>query len=632
MWLMPASSPRSFSVALRGFRAARASARESHRMRRVFFGGIVQTFCEIRVMDSERVCGLKRPRGTFFRGTGKFTRMSSGTVEPINFSSGGRSSSILRRSVSSKNQNMRQGSFQSRHSYRIRSATIRAYIKSFVPVHSVGKSSSWGTHRIVVILMLLGLVSCSRVDRSAGSMTQRPNVVIILTDDQGYADVGVYGADGFETPHLDGLAREGMRFTSFYVPASICTPSRAALLTGRYPLRVGLPSVLFPRERQGLNPDEVTLAEVLRDQGYATAAFGKWHLGAHPKFLPLNHGFDRFLGLPYSNDMSPDPQNNPREGVRDRFPLLPLIEDTTVVEREPDQATLTRRFTEQAVDFIDENREQPFFLYVAHPFPHVPLYASDRFRGSTEHGLYGDVIREIDWSVGQIVQALEDRGLRDRTLIIFTSDNGPWLVFGDHGGSAGVLREGKITTFEGGHRVPAIASWPDRIPTGRVSDAVVTSMDLFPTIARFAGAQLPDDRFIDGQDIGPLLTSRTGGENLYHERPIYFYLDERLQAVRSGSWKLHVPHDYLAPAVPGSGGDVGTEEIRHIDLSLYNLERDPAETQNVADDHPAVVEQLMTYIEQARADLGDSETGVEGANRGSPGRIDAVWDQLEETD
>lgn len=530
---------------------------------------------------------------------------------------------------------MQRNPSQFRPSFRIRTAIIRTTLKRpglFVSLHRIEKASLREAYRIVVVGMLLGTVSCSQIDRSADSSAPAPNVIIILTDDQGYADVGVYGADGFETPHLDALAREGMRFTSFYVPASICTPSRAALLTGRYPVRAGLPSVLFPRERIGLNPDEVTLAEVLRDQGYATAAFGKWHLGAHPKFLPLNHGFDRFLGLPYSNDMSPDPQNNPREGVRDRFPPLPLIEDTTVVEREPDQATLTRRFTERAIDFIDDHSDQPFFVYMAHPFPHVPLYASERFRGSTEQGLYGDVIREIDWSVGQIVQTLEERDLRDRTLIIFTSDNGPWLVFGDHGGSAGVLREGKITTFEGGHRVPAIASWPDRIPSGRVSDEVVTSMDLFPTIVGLVGASVPDDRIIDGHDIASILAGRPGAESPYRQQPLYFYLDERLQAVRKGPWKLHVPHDYLRPAVPGHGGDVGTQETRRIDLSLYHLERDPGETENVADDHADVVEDLMILIERARADLGDSETGIEGANRGEPGSIDVVWDQLEEAD
>ena len=474
-----------------------------------------------------------------------------------------------------------------------------------------------------------GLVSCSRVVSSTDVGEDPPNIILILTDDQGYADVGVYGAEGFETPNLDRLAQDGIRFTSFYVPVSVCTPSRAALLTGRYPMRVGLPSVLFPRSLEGLNPQELTLPEILKERGYATAAIGKWHLGAHPDFLPTSHGFDHFFGLPYSSDMSPDPRNNPREDVRGLFPPLPLIEDTVVVEREPDQATLIGRFTERALTFIDDNRERPFFLYFAHSLPHVPLYASDRFSGSTERGPYGDVIREIDWSVGQILEALERRDLRRKTLVIFTSDNGPWLVFGDHGGSAGRLREGKITTFEGGHRVPAIASWPGRIPSGAVSNSVVTSMDLVPTIARLSGAVLPEDLIIDGRDIWLILSGVDGAESPYEVYPLYFYLDDRLQAVRIGPWKLHVPHDYMGVGEPGQGGSIGTYETRQIDLSLYNVEADPGETRNVAGEHPDVVEQLMDLIEQGRAGLGDGAMDVRGTGQGEPGRIDEVWNQLE---
>ena len=289
-----------------------------------------------------------------------------------------------------------------------------------------------------------------------------PNIILILTDDQGYADVGVYGAEGFETPNLDRMAAEGMRFTSFYAPNAACSPTRAAIMTGSYAPRVGIPHVLSPRSRRGLNPDETTIAEVLKARGYATTAVGKWHLGDHPTFLPTNHGFDSYFGIPYSNDMSPAPANNPREGANLTYPGLPLIRDTIVVEREPDQRLLVSRYTEEVVNFIEREAGGPFFVYLAHSFPHVPLWASDRFEGTTARGLYGDVIAEIDWSVGEILGTLERLGLDENTLVVFTSDNGPWLLLGNHGGSAGPFREGKATTFEGGHRVPALFRWPRR--------------------------------------------------------------------------------------------------------------------------------------------------------------------------
>lgn len=475
------------------------------------------------------------------------------------------------------------------------------------------------------ILFIMAGIACSRSDTNT-----KPNIIIILTDDQGYADVGEYGADGFDTPHLDRMADEGMRFTSFYVPASVCTPSRAGLLTGRYPMRVGLPSVLFPRDTTGLNTDELTIAELLKQEGYATQALGKWHLGAHPEFLPTNHGFDHFFGLPYSNDMSPKPENNPREEARRNFPSLPLIEDTSIIEREPEQAKLIHRYTERAAEFIEANKKNPFFLYYAPHFPHVPLFATDKFHGSTERGLYGDVIREIDWSVGKILEALEERKLRENTLVFFTSDNGPWLVFGDHGGSAGDLREGKITTFEGGHRVPALASWPGEIPEGSVTDEVTTSMDLMPTIARLANADVPAERVIDGYDIWPIMSGHTDAESPYTDRPLYFYIDDSLQAVRLGPWKLHIPHTYLGVKEPGSGGDVGEYEIRKIKLSLYNLEEDPGETQNVAEDNPEIVDQLMGFLERGRNELGDAITDTPGSQRGVPGQVERYWGKLDE--
>ncbi|MEX0720750.1 MAG: sulfatase [Balneolaceae bacterium] len=485
-----------------------------------------------------------------------------------------------------------------------------------------------GCQLVVIAGMVLFVsIGCTQ---ATGNTVDAPNIIIIFTDDQGYVDVGSYGAEGYETPNLDRMADEGMRFTSFYVAASVCTPSRAALLTGRYPMRTGLPSVIFPRHEIGLNSDELTLAELLSQENYATQAIGKWHLGAHPDFFPTNHGFDHFFGIPYSSDMSPRPENNPREEARKDFPLLPLIEDTTIVEREPDQRQLIKRYTEHAVDFIDARQEQPFFLYFAHSLPHVPLHVSEQFRGSTELGLYGDVINEIDWSVGEIIQALEERDLRENTLVIFTSDNGPWLVFGDHGGSAGNLREGKITTFEGGHRVPAIASWPGQIPAGVVSDEVATTMDLLPTIAGLAGANLPDDLVIDGYDIWPILSGEEGVKSPYEENPLYYYLDENLEAVRFGPWKLHIAHEFLGVGEAGQGGEFGEYETREIEQSLFNLRDDPGETNNVADEHPQIVEKLMELIEQGRNELGDAEAGIRGTQQGEPGRVDQYWQILDE--
>lgn len=451
-----------------------------------------------------------------------------------------------------------------------------------------------------------------------------PNFVIILTDDQGYADVGVYGAEGYETPNLDRLATEGMRFTSFYVANSACTPSRAALMTGSYPDRVGLPNVLGPRATIGLNPEELTIAEVLQGRGYATAAVGKWHLGDHPVFLPTNHGFDSYFGIPYSNDMSPDPKNNPRPHARGH-PGLPLLRDTTVIEREPDQTALTRRYTEEATAFIEANADRPFFLYLAHSFPHVPLYASERFASSTERGLYGDVIREIDWSVGEILATLGRLGLDEHTLVFFTSDNGPWLIFGNQSGSAGPLREGKGTSFEGGQRVPGMARWPGEIPAGEISDHLVTAMDLLPTFAELAGDSLLQERVIDGHDIWPILSGTSQARSPYER--FFYYRSGQLQAVRSGRWKLHVPHGYrtLAGGEVGNDGTPGAYGQARIDLALFDLRADVGETTDVAGQHPEVVERLMRFVEEGRHEIGDRLTETEGAGARPPGRVAEPW-------
>lgn len=473
-------------------------------------------------------------------------------------------------------------------------------------------------------LALAALCLASTECRPQEMLERPPNFIVILTDDQGYADVGVYGAQGFETPNLDRLAREGIRFTSFYMANSACSPSRAALLTGSYPDRVGIPEVLSPRSTLGLNPDEITIAELLKSRGYATAAVGKWHLGDHPVFLPTNQGFDTYFGIPYSNDMSPDPRNNPRPHASGH-PPLPLIRDTTIIEREPDQSTLTRRYTEEVIAFIEAHADQPFFVYLAHTFPHVPLYVSEELQGSTEQGLFGDVIAEIDGSLGAILATLDRLGLDEHTLIAFTSDNGPWLIFGNHAGSAGPLREGKGTTFEGGQRVPGIVRWPGHIPAGQVSDELVTAMDLLPTLARLAGAELPGDRVIDGHDIWPLLAGVTGARSPYEK--FLYYRTGQLQAVRSGGWKLHVAHVYRTTVggVIGRDGVPGSYAQTEIGLSLFDLEGDLGETTSVAAQHPEVVERLLRFIEEGRHDIGDRITGSVGTGARSPGQVAEPW-------
>ncbi len=466
---------------------------------------------------------------------------------------------------------------------------------------------------------LLLLAACS-----ARGYTGPPNVVLILADDLGWGDVGVQGAARFATPNLDRLASEGIRFTSFYAPNAACSPTRAAIMTGSYAPRVGIPHVLSPRSRRGLSPDEVTVAEILKAHGYATIAVGKWHLGDHPAFLPTAQGFDSYFGLPYSNDMSPVPANNPREGANVWYPPLPLLRDTTVIEREPDQTQLTRRYTQEIVGFIERNADRPFFAYLAYSLPHVPLWASERFTGSTERGLYGDVVSEIDWSVGEILATLERLDLDRRTLVVFTSDNGPWLVFGNHAGSAGPYREGKATTFEGGHRVPGFFRWPGRIPAGRISDALVTGMDFLPTFARLVGDSVPIDRVIDGHDIWPLLAGETD-DSPYDE--FFYFRGGQLQAVRSGRWKLHVPHAYptLVGGQAGRDGLPGREVEGRIGQALYDLDADPAEATDVSADHPDVMAYLLARIEWARQDIGDALTGVVGVNARPPGMVDEPW-------
>ena len=449
----------------------------------------------------------------------------------------------------------------------------------------------------------------------AGQAQSKPNIIVIFCDDEGYGDTGKYGAKGYVTPNLDRMADEGVMFTDFHAATAVCSASRAGLLTGCYPERVSILGALGPHSPVGINDSEVTIAEMLREQGYATGIIGKWHLGDHPQFLPLRHGFDEYFGLPYSNDMWP---NHPTAG-KDYGPL-PLIQNNKVLAWLEDQSMLTTWYTERAVDFIQRHKSGPFFLYLAHNMPHVPLFVSNRFRGKTERGLFGDVIEEIDWSTGQVIETLKAQGIDKNTLIVYTSDNGPWLSYGDHAGSAGPLREGKGTMFEGGMREPCIMRWPGKIPTGLVCNELATTMDLFPTFAGLAGGKLPEHK-IDGHDIWPLIIGQEGAKSPWEVW--YCYYMGGLQAVRTPRWKLQFPHTYRTlDGHPGGTGGMPVEySYKEIGLTLYDMQSDFAETTDLSANYPEVVAQLQEYGRQARADLGDELTGVKGSGIRPPGTV-----------
>jgi arylsulfatase len=451
----------------------------------------------------------------------------------------------------------------------------------------------------------------------------RPNVVLIFMDDMGYGDVGSYGAQGYTTPHLDRLAAEGTRFTDFYASQAVCSASRASLLTGCYSERVSIMGALSPRSEVGLNPEEETLAEILKARGYATGIFGKWHLGDQVEFLPLQHGFDEYMGLPYSNDMWPVEYDGTRleEGGKSHYPLLPLVdgnETVEFIEDFQDQDRLTTLYTERAVAFIERHKEEPFFLYLAHTMPHVPLGVSEKFRGRTERGVFGDVIEEIDWSVGQVLDTLESLSLEEDTFVIFTSDNGPWLNFGNHAGSAGPLREGKGTAFEGGARVPAIMRWPGRIPAGSVFPHMASTLDILPTVAAVTGASLPVLP-IDGVDLMPALDGNGSEEP---RTQFLFYYGGELRGVREGRWKRvfeHRTRSYVG-VEPGMDGLPGPYAFPTVPAALYDLEEDIGETTDVSHRYPEVVARLDALAEEARERLGDRLQGRVGSEVRPPGR------------
>ena len=465
-------------------------------------------------------------------------------------------------------------------------------------------------------LMLLTAASAFSM---AGIAADYTNIVLINLDDVGYGDFSFNGAYGYTTPNIDKMAAEGVRFTHFLVGQPISGASRAGLLTGCYPNRIGFSGAPGPDSNYGVHPEEMTIAEVLKQKGYSTAIFGKWHLGSQKEFLPLQNGFDEYYGLPYSNDMWPF---HPQQGEVFNFPDLPTYDGNEIIGYNTDQTRLTTDYTTRSVNFIKKNKNKPFFLYLAHNMPHVPLAVSDKFKGKSEQGLYGDVMMEIDWSVGEVLKALEKSGAASNTIVVLTSDNGPWINYGDHAGSTGGLREGKGTTFEGGQRVPCIVWWPGTTPAGTICNQLASSIDLLPTFAEIAGTPLPAKQ-IDGVSIRSLFegvpdaTPRTSF--------LFYYRKNSLEAVRDGRYKLvfaHPGRSYEA-FPPGNGGRPGkVAEGHEFPLALYDMRRDPGERYDVQSQHPEVVEELMRIADAAREDLGDDLRGMPGRNRRPAGRAE----------
>ena len=481
-----------------------------------------------------------------------------------------------------------------------------------------------------IIRLSAALAAVAAYLPSQGATKPKPvNIVLIFMDDMGYGDLGCYGATGYTTPNLDKMASQGVRFTNFVSAQAVCSASRAGIMTGCYPNRVGISGALMPDSKIGLNPEEETIAEVLKKQNYKSAAIGKWHLGHLKEFLPLQQGFDEYLGLPYSNDMWPvyydgTPMNSSVNNRKSNYPQLPLIEGNEKIKELKtldDQSELTTIYTERAVRFITENKRNPFFLYMAHSMCHVPLAVSGKFKGKSQQGLFGDVIMEIDWSVGEILKTLEKNGLTKNTLVVFTSDNGPWLNFGNHAGSTGGLREGKGNSFEGGQREPCIIKWPGHIAEGTICNKLASTIDLLPTFAEITHSDLPKKK-IDGVSILPLLLGDVNANP--RETFLYYYRKNNLEGIRNGNWKLvfaHPGRTYhgFQPGTDGFPGKVN--ENFSFEEGLYDLRRDPGEQYDVKAFYPEVVAELKKLADEAREDLGDDLTGNPGKNRREPGRI-----------
>lgn len=450
-----------------------------------------------------------------------------------------------------------------------------------------------------------------------GMAANYTNIVLINLDDVGYGDFSCYGAYGYETPNIDRLASEGIRFTHFLACQPISGASRAGLLTGCYPNRIGFAGAPGPDSDYGINAEEMTMGELLKQKGYATAIFGKWHLGSQRQFLPLQNGFDEYYGLPYSNDMWPF---HPQQGEVFNFPDLPTYDGNEVVGYNTDQSKFTTDYTSRSIAFIKKNRNKPFFLYLAHSMAHVPLAVSDKFKGKSQQGLYGDVMMELDWSVGQVMQTLRDLHLDDNTLVILTSDNGPWANYGNHAGSTGGLREAKATTFDGGNRIPCIMYWKGVTPKGAICNTLASNIDLFPTFAEITGAPLPKKK-IDGVSILPLIKGEKGAKP--RQSFVYYYNKDDLEAVTDGDFKLVFPHKYVTygaypPGRDGQPGNLANVELR--DAELYDLRRDQGERYNVITQYPEETAKLMRIADEMRQQLGDKLTRVKGKELRQPGR------------
>ena len=445
------------------------------------------------------------------------------------------------------------------------------------------------------------LISCTN------NKNTKPNIVFILTDDLGYADLSSYGSKFIKTPFLDSMALDGAKLTSYYSPQAVCSASRAAILTGAYSNRIGINGAFGPKSPKGINEKELLISEMLKENGYSTGIFGKWHLGSAEQFNPTMHGFDEFFGILFSNDMWPFHPERPED-----YDDLMLYRDKKPIETLVDQSDLTKRITDESIKFINKNKDNPFFLYIPHPQPHVPLFASQEFEGSTGKGLYADVISEIDFSVGRVLKALDKNGLTDNTIVIFTSDNGPWLSYGDHAGSSGIYREGKGTAWEGGQRVPCIVKYPKEITNGTLIDEPLMGIDWLPTLSSITNSKMSLNK-IDGKNIWPLLTSETTKSP--HQELYFYYNTNELHAVRSGDWKLYFPRSYrtLNGKSGGTNGiPVKYEQNTVYKNELYNLKSDPKETKNVILDFPEIVYKLEKMGENARYDLGDNLSGVIG--------------------
>ena len=455
------------------------------------------------------------------------------------------------------------------------------------------------------------LVTLASGSSAAMANDRKPNAIVILADDLGYGDLSCYGADDIATPSIDGMATEGAKFNSFYV-SPVCSPTRAALMTGSHSTRVGIGGVMFPRNNHGLNPDEITLPELLKDRGYATAIIGKWHLGNQDMFQPLKHGFDCWYGTPASNNQFYYPNTKTyaldckyregysRDGILKReTAACPLIEDNIVIEVPADQTQFTQRYTQETIRFITRNKDKPFFVYLAHNMPHIPLHASEKFVGSSKRGIYGDTIQELDWSTGEILRSLKELGLDSNTLVIFTSDNGPNT---GKGGSAGPLKGGKGSTLEGGVRVPFVARWPGTIPAGTESDEPITGMDLLPTLTRIAGGVVPDDRVIDGKDIWPLLARKSDAKSPH--KAVYYLRGRGVQAIRVGDWKYRVATEKPAKEKKSKRQPAGDSKSKKVDVeTLYNLRDDIGEQTNLIDVHPEIAERLKRQLSTYETDL-----------------------------